>query len=48
MTGLTYRTALAEGEAGKNDVIEKVVAYLKGKNIDMGEDKLKTRGPQRV
>jgi soluble lytic murein transglycosylase len=41
LCALAYRTALAKGEAEKNEVIEKTVSYLKGKNIDMGADKLK-------
>jgi soluble lytic murein transglycosylase len=42
VTAPTYGTALAKGRAEKNDVVESAVAYLKGKNVDMGEDKLKT------
>ncbi len=33
--------AKADVDTGRNDLIERVVAYLKGKNVDMGEDKLK-------
>ncbi len=41
LTGLTNRSASANGEPEKNAVIERIVAYLKGKKVDMREDKLK-------
>jgi soluble lytic murein transglycosylase len=41
LSALTYRPALAKDEAQKNEVIERIVSYLKGRDIDMGADKLK-------
>jgi len=41
LIGLTGRVASADGESEKNAVIERIVAYLKGKKVDMKEDRLK-------
>lgn len=41
LSGLSFKAALAKSEPEKNVVIEKIVNYLKGKNADMGEDRLK-------
>jgi soluble lytic murein transglycosylase len=40
-TALSYRLALAKAEAEKNEVVDQVVAYLKGKTVEIGDDKLK-------
>jgi soluble lytic murein transglycosylase len=37
----SYTTAIAKSKAEKNEVIEKVVAYLINKNLDVKEEKLK-------
>jgi soluble lytic murein transglycosylase len=39
--GLASKSAQALDESEKSAVIEQIVAYLKGKNVDMREDKLK-------
>ncbi len=41
MVGFTNKTAQALDESEKSAVVEQVVSYLKGKNVDMREDKLK-------
>jgi len=41
LIGLSGRVASAGGESEKNAVIERIVAYLKGKKADMREDRLK-------
>ncbi|OPY65093.1 MAG: lytic murein transglycosylase [Syntrophorhabdaceae bacterium PtaU1.Bin034] len=41
LTGIPFENAFANGSAEKNVVIERIVAYLKGKDVDMKEDKLK-------
>jgi len=41
LTVLSYTTALAKDDIEQNDATERIVAYLKGKNVDMREDKLK-------
>lgn len=41
LVGLESRTASASGEPEKNATIEKIVSYLKGKKVNMGEDRLK-------
>jgi soluble lytic murein transglycosylase len=40
-TALSYRLALARAEAEKSEVIEQIVTYLKGRKVDIGDDKLK-------
>ncbi len=42
LTSLNYAAAPQRDDSDKNDLIERVVAYLKGKKVDMGEDKLKS------
>ena len=39
--GITNKSAHALDEPGKSAFVEQIVAYLKGKNVDMREDKLK-------
>jgi soluble lytic murein transglycosylase len=39
--GFTNKSAHALDESEKSAVVEQIVAYLKGKNVDMREDKLK-------
>jgi soluble lytic murein transglycosylase len=39
---LSREIALAKAKPEKNDVIERIVAYLKGKNVEIGDDNLKT------
>ncbi len=39
--GYTNKSAHALDESEKSAVVEQIVAYLKGKNVDMREDKLK-------
>jgi len=41
LTGFAYKTASASGESERNVVIDRIVAYLKGRNVDMKEDRLK-------
>lgn len=41
MAGLANKSAHALDESEKSAVVEQIVAYLKGKNVDMREDKLK-------
>lgn len=41
VTGLTLGSASAKDDTDKNAFIEKIVAYLKGKDADIREDKLK-------
>ncbi|MGD0230412.1 MAG: lytic transglycosylase domain-containing protein [Syntrophorhabdales bacterium] len=41
VTGLTLGSASAKDESDKNALVERIVAYLKGKDVGMGEDKLK-------
>ncbi len=41
VVGFTNKTAQALDESGNSAIVEQVVAYLKGKNVDMREDKLK-------
>jgi len=41
LTGFAYKTASASGESERNAVIDRIVAYLKGRNVDMKEDRLK-------
>ena len=41
LVGLSGKVASADGESGKNALISKIVAYLKGRKVDMKEDKLK-------
>lgn len=41
LAGIPYKSASANGESERNVVIDRIVAYLKGKHVDMKEDKLK-------
>jgi soluble lytic murein transglycosylase len=41
VTLLSREIALAKAKTEKNDVIERVVAYLKGKNVEIGDASLK-------
>ena len=41
LTGLSFKSASANGGSEKNAVIDRIVAYLKGKHVDMKEDSLK-------
>jgi soluble lytic murein transglycosylase len=41
LTGLTFESASANGESEGNAVVDRVVAYLKGKHVEMKEDSLK-------
>ncbi len=41
LSGFSFNHFTFDPDRQKNAVIEKIVAYLKGKNIDMQEDKLK-------
>jgi soluble lytic murein transglycosylase len=41
ITILTYGNASADNKAEKSDAVQTVVEYLKGKKVDMREDKLK-------
>jgi soluble lytic murein transglycosylase len=41
MAGLANKNAHALDESEKSAVVEQIVAYLKGQNVDMREDKLK-------
>jgi hypothetical protein len=40
LTGLSFKSASANGGSEKNAVIDRIVAYLKGKHVDMKEDNL--------
>ena len=41
LTGLSFKSASANGGSEKNAVIDRIVSYLKGKHVDMKEDSLK-------
>jgi soluble lytic murein transglycosylase len=40
-TALSYKLALARAQAEKNEVIEQIVSYLRGRKVEIGDDKLK-------